>query len=278
MKIEVPLSPYEEKTPTTCENSHTRSTTGRKATPYRVKKINTDTNSPSLRSFRLDRAPLSDIGNAESTVVTESVGPKAAPDLISLTPLDIKSHKENTTESTPTLVTGSAKKSCRVKKSVGNDVIDLLSFDERFPTHNDDDVSQDEKTIQQLREQIRCLELELTNSKEEGHKVNDSEEDSLRRELSELKDFIVEMDSEKRRLEKMLMEEKGERIRLEKQIAAIEEKSGRAFALKESAMQSRISSLQAMLQMVSLEKDRLVQYTMMENNLAEMNTPRHKSR
>lgn len=274
MKIEVPLSPYEEKTPTTNENSHSRSTTGRKGTPYRVKQINTDDNSPSLRSFRLDRVPLSDIGNAESTVVTESVGPKAAPDLITLTPLDIGYYKENTVESTPTLVTGSAKKTCRLKKS-GKDMMDFLSFDQRFPIH--DDFTEDGNIIRQLREQISCLEQELAHSKEEESKVNGSEEESLRRELSDLKNFIVEMDSEKRRLEKLLMDEKGERLRLEKENAALEQRLGEEFALKESAMQSRISSLQAMLQMVSLEKDRLVQFTMMENNLAERNAPRHKS-
>lgn len=268
MKIEVPLSPYDEKTPTTHENVHSRSTTGRKATPFRVKKLH-DT-SPSVRSFRLDRFPLSDIGNGGSTVVTDSVGPKDAPDLISLTPLNTGDNKENSSDATPTLVTGSAKKSGRVKES-DNAMIDLLSLDQTC--HVPHSGSEQEKTIQELREQIGFLEEELARSRQQGGMVNDSGEDALRQELSELKDFIVEMDSEKRRLENMLIEERNRRIGLEKEVA-LQKESAERYAMKEAAVQSRISSLKAMVRMVSLEKEKLTQFTMMESSLIDRNAAR----
>lgn len=285
MKIEVPLSPYEEatvdKTPTTDENA--RSTTGRKATPFRVKKINTDDNSPSLRSFRLERVPLSDIGNGGSTVVTESVRPKATPDLITLTPLHIASNQKNSDDVTPTLVTGSAKKSSRRKDAyVGT--IDLLSFDHDSSMHTAVESSQHKysSTVEELREHIGLLEGELARYKEQGRSeglvvtTSHSDEDALKQELSDLKDFIVEMDVEKRKLEKMLADEKDARVRLEQELEALRQArqavdvtAQETFAMKEAAMQTRISSLKAMLRMVSLEKEKLVQYTMLERNLVE---------
>ena len=263
MKIEVPLSPYDEKTPTTQENVHSRSTTGRKATPFRVKKLH-DT-SPSVRSFRLDRFPLSDIGNGGSTVVTDSVGPKDAPDLISLTPLNTGNNKENSSDAMPTLVTGSVKKSGRVKES-DNAMIDLLSLDQTCHVGSE----HHERTIQELREQVGFLEEELARSRQQGGTVNDSGEDALRQELSELKDFIVEMDSEKRRLENLLIEERNRRIGLEREVA-LQKESVATYAMKEAAMQGRISSLKAMVRMVSLEKEKLTQFTMMESSLIDRN-------
>lgn len=293
MKIEVPLSPYEEATigttPTTNENIHTHGTSGRKQTPFRVKKVNTDDNSPSLRSFRLERAPLSDIGNGESTVVTESVGPKAMFDLITLTPLhggknESKDERVDSGNETPTVVTGSTKKSSS-KKKPERATVDLLSFDQRNPAHDDVHHAKEveyERVIRDLREQVGFLENELSHSREQQQAgAREFAEEALRKELAELKDFIVDMDAEKRKVEKMLAEEKEERIRLEKEVSKLQSTresmdatAANKFALREAAMQSRITSLKAMVSMVSMEKERLVNYTTMERSVAE-NTVHH---
>lgn len=73
--------------------------------------------------------------------------------------------------------------------------------------------------------------------------------ESLERELASLKDFVVELDGEKRETERLLEEEKEARMAMAKE-----------FALREGAMQNRIRTLQGMLKMVSMEKERLISY------------------
>ena len=80
--------------------------------------------------------------------------------------------------------------------------------------------------------------------------------EALEREVASLKDFVVELDSSKRTIERLLEEEKEARATM-----------AREFALREGALHGRIKTLKGMLKMVSLEKERLVSFSSIENEL-----------
>jgi hypothetical protein len=78
--------------------------------------------------------------------------------------------------------------------------------------------------------------------------------EALEREVADLKDFVVELNSSKRTMERLLEEEKEAHATL-----------AREFALREGALQNRIMTLKGMLKMVSLEKERLISFGVMES-------------
>jgi hypothetical protein len=213
MKIQIPVSPLD------CEN-HPQPTHGQrdenytsnhlpsatKNTPYaRIQRIN-EKNSPHIRSFCLERTPLSDIDNLAGCLAP-GVGDRKAstgcsPTAAALPEFQSSQEPLDPSQSTPTLVTGTSK-----KKQPGSE---------------------------RKREQQAKIE-------------------ALQRELTQLKDFVVELDGDKRATERLLEEEK------ESNRAMAQE-----FALREGALQNRIGTLKAMLKMVSLEKDRLMSFQAIE--------------
>ena len=82
--------------------------------------------------------------------------------------------------------------------------------------------------------------------------------ESLERELADLKDFVVERDSSKRTTERLLEEEKEAHATMAGE-----------FALREGALRNRITTLSAMLKMVSLEKERLISFGVIENSVKD---------
>ena len=254
MKIEVPLSPWESDigNVTPNENATAKPVSGRKATPFRSKKVHQlNENSPDVRSFCLDRPPLADIGNEEN--VTESARDKVVGDLITLTPMT--GHKNNTSEDgTPKIFTGGKGEAVkRVDRQGIVPVPDLLSFDP---------VGDGGTSVQQLQETIEFLEGELVKSR--------APQDALEKEVEELKDFVVVMDKEKRavekRLEDALVEVHDMKVTLEEARAEASERVT-GTRTREIALQNKVRSLQAVLQMVTSEKEALTQFSCMERDL-----------
>jgi hypothetical protein len=214
MRIQVPLSPLD------CENGNpqyqpesndlNRGSTKKQNPLLRVKQVNAQDSSPHIRSYCLERTPLSDIDNLPAELSDRETSPGSSPSQGGLAvglpdEVDMPEFRIREEESsTPTLITGSARKKNNKKASFV-------------------DVTQQAKI------------------------------DALEAELAELKDFVVDMDRQRRSAERLLEEERESREIMKKE-----------FTLKEGALQNRICTLRSMLKMVSLEKDRLISFQQLE--------------
>jgi len=257
MKIEVPLSPWEDTgivdEVANCPTTGKSKGSIRKPTPFRARKVKVNENSPDVRSFCLERMPLANIANEQSVATTESATKaQGSPlDLISLTPLAPR-YQENiqdsSNEETPTMIMGSVKKASRAQPAE----VDLLSFGGEVIHDSRDD------TIQNLRDRVDFLERELVQSQERGN------------ELEDVKNFVVQIDAEKRDVERLLEAEKTARRGVEEELDALKSlQKQNKVSEKEIALQNRVKNLQAMLKMVSMEKDRLAQFSMVERSVEQ---------
>ena len=258
MKIEAPLSPWEdtgivdEATLANCPTTgKSKGSSIRKPTPFRARKVKVNENSPDVRSFCLERMPLANIANEQTVPTTESATKvQGSPlDLISLTPLAPRYQENNLdtpSEETPTIITGSAKKALRPQPAE----VDLLSFGGEVIHDSRDD------TIQNLRDRVDFLERELVHSQERGN------------ELEDVKNLVAQIDAEKRDVERLLEAERKARRCLEEEVDALKSaKKENHVSEKEIALQNRVMNLQSMLKMVSMEKDRLAQFSMVERRI-----------
>lgn len=193
MKIEIPLSPWEDENAVTTAKKGRKSCSTRKPTPYRVRKEIND-KSPPIQSFSLDRMPLSDIENdvvTQGPVVQNVVCPPQR-DLIMLTPIP-KGAEEFDEAKTPTLLTGLSRSGASAKSNVGRPrsstvkFPDLLSFD---PLEKSD-VNDNAEEICMLKDKIEFLEQQLAENRPvDGEEVGLS---AMREEIVALEKEVAEV-------------------------------------------------------------------------------------
>jgi len=195
MKIEIPLSPWEDENAVTTAKKGRKSCSTRKPTPYRVRKEIND-KSPPIQSFSLDRMPLSDIENdvVAQGPVLQSVDCPPQRDLIMLTPIPKGDEKFNEAK-TPTLLTGFSRSGASAKSNAEGGqrsstvkFPDLLSFEPL--EKNVIDGNADE--ICMLKDKIEFLEQQLAGNgpmagEEGGLSATREEILSLEKEVAEVR-------------------------------------------------------------------------------------------